>query len=45
MMRLWSAHLKDCEFAVMGEVGHSIAYEAPALFNQYVLDFLRRHAD
>jgi pimeloyl-ACP methyl ester carboxylesterase len=43
MMRLWAARLSDHEFEVLVEIGHSVAFEAPDLFNELVLGFLERH--
>lgn len=43
LMRLWAAQIKQSKFAVIGESGHSIAWEDPATFNAHVLEFLRRN--
>ena len=43
LMRLWAAHLKHHEWAVIDDAGHSVAWEQPAEFNRLVLAFLRRH--
>jgi pimeloyl-ACP methyl ester carboxylesterase len=43
LMRLWSAHIRGHEWAVVPEAGHSIAQETPAQFNEIVLAFLERH--
>ncbi len=43
LMRLWAAHLKAHEWAVISESGHSIAWEQPEQFNAKVLDFIGRH--
>ena len=42
-IRLWARHLKDHEWVLITEAGHSIAWEQPEAFNRAVLDFLRRH--
>jgi pimeloyl-ACP methyl ester carboxylesterase len=44
LMRLWSRHLKDHEWAVIPDAGHAMAWEQPGTFNDIVLDFLRRHS-
>ncbi len=44
LMRLWAAHLKHHEWAVMHDAGHAMAWEQPGAFNDKVLDFLRRCA-
>ena len=43
LMRLWAAHVKDHEWAVMPDAGHAMAWEQPDSFNKVVLDFVRRH--
>jgi pimeloyl-ACP methyl ester carboxylesterase len=43
LMRLWAAHMKSQEFAVMQDAGHAMAWEQPDVFNKLVLDFLARH--
>jgi pimeloyl-ACP methyl ester carboxylesterase len=43
LMRLWAAHVKAHEWAVISESGHSIAWEQPEQFNAKVLDFIGRH--
>jgi pimeloyl-ACP methyl ester carboxylesterase len=43
LMRLWSRHLKDHEWAEIHDAGHAMAWEKPGAFNDKVLDFVRRH--
>ncbi len=43
LMRLWSRHLKDHEWAEIHDAGHAMAWEQPGTFNDKVLDFIRRH--
>jgi pimeloyl-ACP methyl ester carboxylesterase len=43
LMRMWAAHLKNHEWAVIHDAGHAMAWEQPGTFNDKVLDFLRRH--
>jgi pimeloyl-ACP methyl ester carboxylesterase len=43
LMRLWAAHLKNHEWAVIHDAGHAMAWEQPGAFNDMVLDFVRRH--
>ena len=43
LMRAWAAHVKNYEWAVLPDSGHSIAWEQPGLFNETVLAFIRRH--
>lgn len=43
LMRLWSRHLKDHEWAEIHDAGHAMAWEQPGAFNDKVLDFIRRH--
>jgi len=43
LMRIWAAHLKHHEWAVIHDAGHAMAWEQPGRFNDIVLDFLRRH--
>ena len=42
-IRLWARHLKGHEWRLIPEAGHSVAWEQPEVFNEAVLDFLRRH--
>jgi pimeloyl-ACP methyl ester carboxylesterase len=43
LMRLWSAHLKQHDWVVIEDAGHSVAWEKPDAFNAAVLRFLRAH--
>jgi pimeloyl-ACP methyl ester carboxylesterase len=43
LMRIWAAHMKRHEWAVIQDAGHAMAWERPDAFNEVVLDFLRRH--
>jgi pimeloyl-ACP methyl ester carboxylesterase len=43
LMRVWAAHLRRHEWAVIHDAGHAMAWEQPGAFNDKVLDFLRRH--
>ncbi len=43
LMRVWAAHLKNHEWAMVTESGHSIAWEQPEAFNNKVLEFIKRH--
>jgi pimeloyl-ACP methyl ester carboxylesterase len=43
LMRIWAAHLRHHEWAVIHDAGHAVAWEQPGAFNDKVLDFLRRH--
>jgi pimeloyl-ACP methyl ester carboxylesterase len=43
LMRIWSAHVKNHEWAVVPDAGHAIAWEQPDIFNQKVLEFIKRH--
>jgi pimeloyl-ACP methyl ester carboxylesterase len=43
VMRLFSARIKSSESVIVPEVGHSMYWEQPDLFNQKVLEFIRRH--
>ena len=40
LMRQWSAHLPNGEWASVPDSGHSIAWEQPEIFNRNVLSFL-----
>src|SRR5215471_16353553 len=41
LMRVWAAHIKDHEWAVVPDAGHAMAWEQPDLFNELVLGFVR----
>jgi pimeloyl-ACP methyl ester carboxylesterase len=43
LMRIWAAHLKTYEWAVVQDAGHAMAWEQPGTFNDKVLEFVRRH--
>jgi pimeloyl-ACP methyl ester carboxylesterase len=43
LMRLWAAHLRNHEWAVIHDAGHAMAWERPGAFNDLVLEFVRRH--
>ena len=43
LMRIWAAHLRNHEWAVIHGAGHAMAWEQPGAFNDTVLDFIRRH--
>lgn len=43
LMRIWAAHVKTHEWADVTDAGHAIAWEQPHLFNEKVLEFIRRH--
>jgi pimeloyl-ACP methyl ester carboxylesterase len=43
LMRIWAAHLKNHEWAVVTDAGHAIAWEQPDVFNAKVLEFIRRY--
>jgi pimeloyl-ACP methyl ester carboxylesterase len=42
--RLFARHIPDCRLEVIPECGHSAYWERPAVFNEIVSGFLRRHA-
>lgn len=43
LMRIWAAHIKNHEWAVIADSGHAIAWEQPDAFNEKVLGFIARH--
>ena len=43
LMRIWANHLKNHEWAVVPDSGHAIAWEQPDIFNEKVLEFVKRH--
>ena len=43
LMRIWAAHMKNHEWAVVTDTGHAIAWEQPEIFNEKVLEFIKRH--
>jgi pimeloyl-ACP methyl ester carboxylesterase len=42
-MRLFAARIKNSESVVVPEVGHSAYWEQPDVFNEKVLEFVRKH--
>ena len=43
LMRIWANHVKNHEWAVVPDSGHAIAWEQPDIFNEKVLEFVKRH--
>jgi pimeloyl-ACP methyl ester carboxylesterase len=43
LMRVWAAHMKNHEWALVTDAGHAIAWEQPDIFNETVLAFIKRH--
>jgi pimeloyl-ACP methyl ester carboxylesterase len=43
LMRIWAAHVKNHEWAVVSDAGHAIAWEQPDVFNEKVLEFVKRY--
>jgi pimeloyl-ACP methyl ester carboxylesterase len=43
LMRIWAAHVKTHEWADVTDAGHAIAWEQPSIFNEKVLEFIRRY--
>ena len=43
LMKLLAAPIKDAEFVVVPNAGHSTYWEEPDTFNRIVLDFVRKH--
>jgi pimeloyl-ACP methyl ester carboxylesterase len=43
LMRIWAAHMKNHEWAVVTDAGHAIAWEQPEAFNDKVLEFIKPH--
>jgi pimeloyl-ACP methyl ester carboxylesterase len=43
VLRLFAARIRNSESVIVPEVGHSTYWEQPDLFNQKVLEFIRRH--
>jgi pimeloyl-ACP methyl ester carboxylesterase len=43
LMRIWAAHLTNYEWAVVSDAGHAVAWEQPDVFNEKVLEFVKRH--
>lgn len=42
MMKLWAGHIRNSQWAVIADAGHSIAWEQPDQFNDLVLRFLKQ---
>jgi pimeloyl-ACP methyl ester carboxylesterase len=43
LMRIWSSHVKNHEWTIVPDSGHAIAWEHPDVFNEKVLEFVKRH--
>ncbi|SHN64590.1 alpha/beta fold hydrolase [Bradyrhizobium erythrophlei] len=43
LMRIWAGHVKNHEWANVPDSGHAIAWEHPDVFNEKVLEFVKRH--
>ncbi len=43
VMRLFAARIRNSEFVVVPDAGHSAYWEQPEVFNRAVLDFIRKH--
>jgi pimeloyl-ACP methyl ester carboxylesterase len=43
VLRMFIAHMKDAESAIIPESGHSAYWENPEVFNRTVLGFIGRH--
>jgi pimeloyl-ACP methyl ester carboxylesterase len=43
LMHIWAAHVKNHEWAVVSDAGHAIAWEQPDVFNEKVLEFVKRY--
>lgn len=43
LLKLFSAHIKSSQTAVIPEAGHSSYWEQPEAFNKAVLEFIRKH--
>jgi pimeloyl-ACP methyl ester carboxylesterase len=43
LMRIWAAHVKKHEWAIVQDAGHAMTWEQPGTFNDKVLEFVRRH--
>ena len=42
LMKVWGAHLKNGQFDFIPDAGHAMAWERPDLFNEKVLQFLKK---
>src|SRR5579862_4360619 len=43
LMWIWAAHVRNHEWANVPDSGHAIAWEHPDVFNDKVLEFVKRH--
>jgi pimeloyl-ACP methyl ester carboxylesterase len=43
LMRLWVKYLDHPQWVLLPEAGHALSWEEPELFDQAVLDFLKKH--
>jgi pimeloyl-ACP methyl ester carboxylesterase len=43
LMRIWAAHVKNHEWAEVSDAGHAIAWEQPDVFNEKVLEFVKKY--
>jgi pimeloyl-ACP methyl ester carboxylesterase len=43
LMKLFAARIRNSEFIVVPNAGHSVYWEEPDLFNRSVLEFIRKH--
>jgi pimeloyl-ACP methyl ester carboxylesterase len=43
LMKLLAAHIKDSQWAIVPDAGHSVAWEQPDIFNKNVLDFISKY--
>lgn len=41
LMLLWARHVRDAQWTVVPDAGHSVAWEKPEAFNENLLRFLR----
>jgi len=43
ILKMFAAHIKQAETAMVPEAGHSTYWEQPEAFNRAVLNFVRKH--
>jgi pimeloyl-ACP methyl ester carboxylesterase len=43
LMKLFASRIRNAEFLVVPNAGHSVYWEEPDAFNRSVLDFIRKH--
>ena len=43
LMRIWALHVNNHEWAVVPDAGHAMAWEQPDVFDEKVLEFVKRH--